>query len=82
MSIEPAPKVYLQNRLTRCRHNLDELHPVLHSKRQEVEKLAELVPAYAQDHALGNTEEVADVRCFLARLFVGNIDENVTSELS
>ena len=70
MSIEPAPKVYLQNRLTRCRHNLDELRPVLHSKQQEVGKLAELVPAYAQNHALGNAEEVADVWCSLIRILL------------
>ncbi|TCD63247.1 hypothetical protein EIP91_005803 [Steccherinum ochraceum] len=60
MSVEPAPKVYLQNRLTRCRQKLEELRPVLQSKRQEVEKLGKLVPAYAQDHSLGNVDEVSD----------------------
>ncbi|KAH8104793.1 hypothetical protein BXZ70DRAFT_1005298 [Cristinia sonorae] len=60
MSVQPAPKVYLQNRLSRCRQKLQELRPVLQSKRQEVEKLAKLVPAYYQDHGLGNAEDVAD----------------------
>ncbi|THH27874.1 hypothetical protein EUX98_g6316 [Antrodiella citrinella] len=60
MSIEPAPKVYLQNRLSRCRRKLEELDPILRSKKVDVEKLGKLVPAYAQDHSLGNAEEVAD----------------------
>ena len=34
MSVEPAPKVYLQNRLSRCRGKLQELEPVLTSKRK------------------------------------------------
>lgn len=33
MSVEPASKVYLQNRLSRCRAKLEELDPVLSSKR-------------------------------------------------
>lgn len=61
MSIEPAPKVYLQNRLSRCRQKLEELNPVLRSKQLEVEKLANLASAYAQDHGLGNADEVAEV---------------------
>lgn len=64
MSSEPAPKVYLQNRLSRCRQKLQELEPVLRSKQVDVEKLRKLVPAYAQDHSLGNAEEVADVRLY------------------
>ena len=61
MSVEPAPKVYLQNRLTRCKQKLDELRPVLLNKQQEVGKLAKLIPAYSQDRGLGNADEVADV---------------------
>ena len=35
MIVEPqAPKIYLQNRLTKCRSKLDELRPVITSKRQ------------------------------------------------
>ena len=34
MVVEPqAPKVYLQNRLTKCRTKLEELRPVITSKR-------------------------------------------------
>lgn len=34
MSVEPAPKVYLQNRLSRCRAKIEELDVVLNSKRK------------------------------------------------
>lgn len=34
MSVERAAKVYLQNRLTRCRSKHQELEPVLTSKRK------------------------------------------------
>ena len=33
MSIEPAPKIFLQNKLRRCREELHELTPVINSKR-------------------------------------------------
>ena len=33
MSVEPAPKVYLQNRLGKCRGKVLELDPVIESKR-------------------------------------------------
>ncbi|KAI0669220.1 hypothetical protein C8Q78DRAFT_1042286 [Trametes maxima] len=60
MSVEPAPKVYLQNRLSRCRAKLQELEPVLTSKRKEAEQLAKLVAAYSSNHTLGNPDEVLD----------------------
>ena len=33
MSIEPAPKIFLQNKLRQCREKLQELAPVMDSKR-------------------------------------------------
>ena len=33
MSIEPAPKVYLQNRLAKCKQKLQELEPIIKMKR-------------------------------------------------
>ncbi|KAI1794856.1 hypothetical protein LXA43DRAFT_994584 [Ganoderma leucocontextum] len=60
ISVGPSPKVYLQNRLSRCRAKLDELQPVLTSKRQEAEQLARLVEAYTADNSLGNVDEVLD----------------------
>ncbi|KAI0632446.1 hypothetical protein C8Q77DRAFT_1125758 [Trametes polyzona] len=60
MSVEPASKVYLQNRLGRCRAKLQELEPVLSSKRREAEQLGKLVAAYSSDSTLGNAGEVLD----------------------
>ncbi|KAI0916824.1 hypothetical protein AcW1_007829 [Taiwanofungus camphoratus] len=60
MSVEPAPKVYLQNRLARCRGKLYELHPVMDAKRKEVEQFSKLADAYSADRNLGDVEEVSD----------------------
>ncbi|KAI0662254.1 hypothetical protein C8Q70DRAFT_963999 [Cubamyces menziesii] len=60
MSVEPAPKVYLQNRLSRCRAKIEELDVVLNSKRREAEQLKKLVAAYSSDTTLGNVNEVLD----------------------
>ena len=37
LSIEPAPKIFLQNKLRRCREKLQELTPVTESKREFLE---------------------------------------------
>jgi len=60
MSVEPAPKVYLQNRLSKCRTKLGELRPVIDGKRREVEQHAKLMNAYSKDPKLGDAEEVSD----------------------
>ncbi|KAI0712543.1 hypothetical protein C8Q76DRAFT_735094 [Earliella scabrosa] len=60
MSVEPAPKVYLQNRLSRCRGKLQELEPVLTSKRKDTEQLVKVVSAYSADAGLGDAEQVLD----------------------
>ncbi|KAH9890020.1 hypothetical protein C8Q73DRAFT_706343 [Cubamyces lactineus] len=60
MSVEPAPKVYLQNRLSRCRAKIEELDVVLTSKRREAEQLKKLVAAYSSNATLGNVNEVLD----------------------
>ena len=38
MVVDPAPKVVLQNRLARCRAKLEELKPVIDSKRKRLQK--------------------------------------------
>ncbi|CAL1712731.1 unnamed protein product [Somion occarium] len=60
MSVEPSPKVYLQNRLSRCKQKLSELRTVLDAKRKDVDQLARLVSSYSKDSRLGNVEEVTD----------------------
>ncbi|KAF8526758.1 hypothetical protein JB92DRAFT_3087230 [Gautieria morchelliformis] len=66
LNVESAPKVFLQNKLSRCRSKLKELEPVLHAKKQDAEKLEGLVSAYTQDRTLGNLEEVRE-NCFEAQ---------------
>lgn len=34
MSIEPAPKIVLQNKLSKCRSNLQEVAPLIETKRK------------------------------------------------
>lgn len=60
MSVEPGPKVLLQNKLHKSRAKLNDLAPVLASKNQEVEQLSKLVEAYTADKSLGNLDEVTD----------------------
>ncbi|KAI0826761.1 hypothetical protein BC628DRAFT_1516154 [Trametes gibbosa] len=60
MIVGPASKVYLQNRLSRCRAKLEELGPVLSSKRNETEQLGKLVVAHSANDALGTAGEVLD----------------------
>ncbi|KDQ62593.1 hypothetical protein JAAARDRAFT_30501 [Jaapia argillacea MUCL 33604] len=60
MNAEPAPKVFLQNKLSRCKTKLQELAPLLQAKRSEVDRLSKLVTAYTNDGSLGNLDEVTD----------------------
>ncbi|OSD07541.1 hypothetical protein PYCCODRAFT_1430796 [Trametes coccinea BRFM310] len=60
MSVEPAPKVYLQNRLSKCRTKLQELEPVLSSKQKEADQLRKLVDTYTLNSTLGDPNEVLD----------------------
>ncbi|KAG0700444.1 hypothetical protein DFH29DRAFT_1055069 [Suillus ampliporus] len=52
--IDPAPKVFLQNKLVRARAKLRELNPALEQKRTDVEKYRGLVAAYATDNTIGD----------------------------
>ncbi|KIJ42343.1 hypothetical protein M422DRAFT_254412, partial [Sphaerobolus stellatus SS14] len=61
VSVEPSPKVFLQNKLSRCKAKLKELGPLLGSKETESEKLQQLVQSYTEDEpSLGNLEEVKE----------------------
>ena len=35
MNVDSAPKVYLQNRLAKCKEKLLELQPIIEAKREE-----------------------------------------------
>ncbi|KAJ6621842.1 hypothetical protein B0H10DRAFT_2162903 [Mycena sp. CBHHK59/15] len=60
MSTEPAPKVFLQNKLSRCRSKLQELGPVIDGKRREQDQLSNLFSAYDADHSLGNIDDISE----------------------
>ncbi|KAH9936652.1 uncharacterized protein B0H18DRAFT_974885 [Fomitopsis serialis] len=60
MVVEPAPKVYLQNRLTKCRSKLDELRPVITSKRKEMESFARMMANNVGIDKAANREEATD----------------------
>ncbi|PWN49546.1 hypothetical protein IE53DRAFT_369667 [Violaceomyces palustris] len=60
MSTEQDPRVYLQNRLIRCRARLGELQPLVESKRREVAGLENLKDAYEKQEGLGDPDEVMD----------------------
>ncbi|KAJ7134798.1 hypothetical protein C8R44DRAFT_771495 [Mycena epipterygia] len=60
MSVEPAPKVFLQNKLSRSRAKLQELSPLMDSKRKEQDQLLDLFLAYDADHSLGNTDDISE----------------------
>ncbi|KAJ7442609.1 hypothetical protein FB451DRAFT_1438254 [Mycena latifolia] len=60
MSVEPAPKVFLQNKLSRSRAKLQELGPVMESKRREQEQFSKLFMAYDADHSLGSVDDISE----------------------
>ncbi|KAJ7245019.1 hypothetical protein B0H12DRAFT_1128298 [Mycena haematopus] len=60
MSVEPAPKVFLQNKLSRTRAKLQELGPLMDGKRSEQDKLKDLFLAYDADHSLGNHDDISE----------------------
>ncbi|KAJ7195463.1 hypothetical protein GGX14DRAFT_676626 [Mycena pura] len=59
-NIEPAPKVFLQNKLNRARAKLQELTPVLEGKRAEQDRLRDVFWAYEADHSLGNANDISE----------------------
>lgn len=60
MSIEPTPKVFIQNKLRRCREKMEELRPLIETKRNELNRLSSQVQAYTADHSLGTIDELTD----------------------
>ncbi|KAK0221763.1 hypothetical protein IW262DRAFT_1375858 [Armillaria fumosa] len=60
LSVDPAPKVFLQNKLNKCRSKLQELRPVIDNKKREVEQFAKLEAAYDAERSLGNADEITE----------------------
>ncbi|KIY45574.1 hypothetical protein FISHEDRAFT_49111 [Fistulina hepatica ATCC 64428] len=60
ISLEPQPKIFLQNKLSRSRGKLAELEPVILSKERDLEKLQRLVATYEADPSLGSLDEMTE----------------------
>ncbi|THV03882.1 hypothetical protein K435DRAFT_827005 [Dendrothele bispora CBS 962.96] len=60
MSTEPAPKVFLQNKLRKGRAKLQELVPVIETKQRDHDQLVKLMGAYNEDASLGKVDDVSD----------------------
>ncbi|KAI5119404.1 hypothetical protein M0805_005947 [Coniferiporia weirii] len=58
MIVEPAPKVLLQNKLTRCRGKLQEVTLLVDEKKRDVDKLKNIVSTYTNDRRLGSVDDV------------------------
>ncbi|KAF9465752.1 hypothetical protein BDZ94DRAFT_1296252 [Collybia nuda] len=60
MSVELAPKIFLQNKLSRCRSKLQELKPYIDEKKRDATQLSKQILAYRPDHTLGEIDDVSD----------------------
>ncbi|KAG6889878.1 hypothetical protein C0995_013852 [Termitomyces sp. Mi166 len=60
ISVEPAPKIVLQNKLSRCRSKLDELTPLIDTKHKELDRLSSQFSSYKADHCLGPIDELTE----------------------
>ncbi|KAG1765917.1 hypothetical protein EDD22DRAFT_1013394 [Suillus occidentalis] len=54
ISIDPAPKIFLQNKLARSRAKLRDLNPALVKQRTDAERYRVMLAAYATDNTLGD----------------------------
>jgi hypothetical protein len=86
--VEAAPKVFLQNKLTKSQLKLKELGPIITNKREravlpkihkinvlierEFDQLTGLSEAYNADRALEDIDKIADVSCSLQNRFLTN----------
>jgi len=60
MSVEQAPKIVLQNKLSKCRSQLQDTTNLINSKNKEVEQLSKVVDAYTSDRMLGDVDDVTN----------------------
>ncbi|PPQ86318.1 hypothetical protein CVT25_005619 [Psilocybe cyanescens] len=60
MSTEPAPKIFIQNKLRRSREKLQELTPLTESKRAESNQLSSQLSSYTADVSVGPIDDLTD----------------------
>ena len=60
MSLEPQPKVVLQNKLAKTNIRVAQISPVLDIKQGELTQLEQLVTSYSSDSTLGDPDKVVE----------------------
>ncbi|KAH6912884.1 hypothetical protein BKA70DRAFT_778610 [Coprinopsis sp. MPI-PUGE-AT-0042] len=60
MSVDPAPKVFIQNKLRKCKAKLEEIRPVVISKKSEAGQLQKQLQSYEPDHQPGKIDDIVD----------------------
>ncbi|KAF8340473.1 uncharacterized protein EI90DRAFT_3035702 [Cantharellus anzutake] len=60
ISIEPEPKVFLQNKLARSQEKLEELQTIIDTKAREAQKLNDLAESYSKNPKLGPVDSAMD----------------------
>ncbi|KAG8973408.1 hypothetical protein FRC05_008799 [Tulasnella sp. 425] len=58
MSVEPTPKVYLQNKLAKAQGKLDEVTALEKTKERDANQLRQLVSSYQANPKLGDVDDV------------------------
>ncbi|KAF7985605.1 hypothetical protein HWV62_3913 [Athelia sp. TMB] len=60
MNLDAAPKVFLQNKLSKCRSQLEIVQSSVVVQRQDVETHGRLVAGYRPDRSIGDIDELFD----------------------
>ncbi|PPR05914.1 hypothetical protein CVT26_008808 [Gymnopilus dilepis] len=60
MCVEASPKIVLQNKLRRAREKMDELKPLVESKRSELNELSAQISSYTADNTVGIIDDLTD----------------------
>ncbi|KIO29728.1 hypothetical protein M407DRAFT_21153 [Tulasnella calospora MUT 4182] len=58
ISVEPTPKVYLQNKLAKAQSKLDEVRALEKTKERDANQLRQLVSSYQANPKLGDVDDV------------------------
>ncbi|KAG8979631.1 hypothetical protein FRB90_008042, partial [Tulasnella sp. 427] len=58
MSVDPTPKVYLQNKLAKAQGKLDEVRAMENTKERDANQLSQLVTSYQANPKLGDVDDV------------------------
>ncbi|KDR82365.1 hypothetical protein GALMADRAFT_237644 [Galerina marginata CBS 339.88] len=60
ISVEPEPKIYIQNKLRRSREKINELTPLMELNRAELKQLSSQVASYTVDNGVGAIDDLTD----------------------